>query len=450
MTQISTQPRTIQLSDVSSLTLEIDRRPEWLRAIADQAIARFSELGLPTMRDEEWRFTRIKPIAETAFRVPEPAEKDLITAADVDRFSIPEMTCSRLVFVNGHYAPHLSQLRDLPVGVHVMPLSEAIAAHSDLVEAHLARHAPFDADAFTALNTASIAEGAFVHVPDGAAVEHPIHILNVTVSPEEPVIVHPRNLVVTGTKSHATIVEDYIALNGNDDVYFNNAVTEIVVGKEARIAHYLMERESTKAFNIQTLRIHQEESSDFASHSLMTGGAIVRNNVNPHLAGENCHSLLNGLYLTREKQHVDNHMRVEHARPNCDSRQYYRGILNDKSTAVFSGRIVVDQVAQKTDAVQSNANLLLSDDTRVNTHPQLEIYADDVKCTHGATVGELDEEAVFYLQTRGVNESVARGFLIYAFANESLERIELEPIRKHMENVLFDRLPHGEELRRIA
>jgi Fe-S cluster assembly protein SufD len=450
MTQLSTQPRTIQLSDVSSLKLDHDRRPKWLRAIADEALSRFSELGLPTMRDEEWRFTRIKPIAESAFRSPEQPEENLVSPTQIEQFSIKGMTCSRLVFVNGYYMPGLSELRDLSKDVHVLPLSEAISSHSDLVAAHLARHAPYRDDAFTALNTASIAEGAFVHVPEGITVEHPIHVLNITASGDEPVIVHPRNLIVTGAKTRATIVEDYVALHGNEDVYFNNAVTEIIVGAEAKITHYLMERESTKAFNIQTLRIHQEEKSDFASHSLMTGGAIVRNNVNPHLAGENCHSLLNGLYLTRDKQHVDNHMRVEHAKPNCDSRQYYKGILNDKSTAVFSGRIIVDQVAQKTDAVQSNANLLLSDDARVNTHPQLEIYADDVKCTHGATIGELDEQAIFYLQTRGVNESVARGFLIYAFANESLERIDLEPIRKHMENVLFDRLPHGEDLRRIA
>jgi Fe-S cluster assembly protein SufD len=450
MTQAPTQPRTIQLSDISSLKLDHDRRPKWLRAIADEAMGRFTELGLPTMRDEEWRFTRIKPIAETAFRTPEQPDDATITPDQVEQFSIQDMTCSRLVFVNGFYMPALSELRDLPGDVLVLPLSEAINSHSDLVEAHLARYAPYTDDAFTALNTASIAEGVFVHVPDGVTVEHPIHVLNITASPDEPVIVHPRNLIVAGAKSNATIVEDYVALNANEDVYFNNAVTEIVVGAEAKIAHYLMERESTKAFNIQTLRIHQEEKSEFASHSLMIGGSIVRNNVNPHLAGENCHSTLNGLYLTRDKQHVDNHMRVEHAQPNCDSRQYYRGILNDKSTAVFSGRIIVDQIAQKTDAVQSNANLLLTDDARVNTHPQLEIYADDVKCTHGATIGELDEQAIFYLQTRGVNESVARGFLIYAFANESLHRIDLEPIRKHMENVLFDRLPHGEELRRIA
>lgn len=450
MTQALTQPRTIQLSDVSSLKLDHDRRPEWLRAIADEAMSRFTELGLPTMKDEEWRFTRIKPIAETAFRTPEQPDESSITAGQIEQFGIRNMTCSRLVFVNGYYMPALSDLRDLPKDVLVLPLSEAISEHSDLVAAHLARHAPYKDDAFTALNTASIAEGLFVHVPDGVTVEHPIHVLNITAAGEEPVIVHPRNLIVTGAKSVATIVEDYVALNGNNDEYFNNAVTEIIVGTEAKVAHYLMERESDKAYNIQTLRIHQEEKSDFSSHSLMIGGSIVRNNVNPHLAGEECHSLLNGLYLTRRKQHVDNHMRVEHARPNCDSRQYYRGILNDKSTAVFSGRIVVDQVAQKTDAVQSNANLLLTDDARVNTHPQLEIYADDVKCTHGATIGELDEQAVFYLQSRGVSESVARGFLIYAFANETLQRIDLEPIRKHMENVLFDRLPHGEELRRIA
>jgi Fe-S cluster assembly protein SufD len=439
MTQ-ATEQRMIRLSEATAVTSTASSdSPLWLKSLSEQAATRFAELGLPTRRHEEWRLTNLKPIAETNFITPDEAPS--LDQATVNQFDIPDLTGSRLVFVNGRYAPEHSSLDTLPAGVLVLPLQEAIASHSGLVERHLGKYADVQDEAFTALNTALLGDGVFVFVPDTVKVEQPIHVLNVTASSSEPMMMNPRNLIVAGDHSHVTVIEDYVSVE--QDVYFNNAVTEVVVGTEAHVSHYLLERESRNAFNISTLRIHQSESSDFASHSVMLGGAIVRNNIVPVLDGEHCDSLLNGLYLTSGTQHVDNHMRVEHAKPNCDSRQFYRGVLDDKSTAIFSGRIVVARDAQKTDAKQSNANLLLTDDARANTHPQLEIYADDVKCTHGATIGELDEDAIFYLMARGISESAARGMLIHAFAAESLERMTLQPVVDLLEAELYKRLPEG-------
>lgn len=437
----------IRLSDAASLQPALNgSSPAFLRTLSEQGAARFAELGLPTRRHEEWRLTSIKAIAETAFTTAD--ETPPLAAQRIAAFDIPGLTASRLVFINGRYAPDLSHLHTMPVGVVVLPLLEAAAAHGDLVEQHLGKHADITDDAFTALNTAMLGDGVFVHVPAGTSVETPIHVINITTAPDEPVMTSPRNLIVAGDKASVTVIEDYVCLD--QDVYFTNAVTEVVVGEQANVTHYLLERESRKAYNISTLRIHQSKSSNFASHSVMLGGAVVRNNVVPVLDGEHCHSLLNGLYLTSGNQHVDNHMRVVHAKPNCDSRQYYRGVLSDKSTAVFSGRIIVARDAQKTDAVQSNANLLLSDDARANTHPQLEIYADDVKCTHGATIGELDDNAIFYLRARGIGEAEARGLLIHAFAAESLERMEIQPIVDLLEAELYRRLPEGETVKETS
>lgn len=428
----------IRLSDAASLQPGLNgSAPAFLRSLSEQGAARFAELGVPTRKHEEWRLTNIKAIAETAFALPE--EVPSVDADRVAAFEFPGLTASRLVFVNGRYSPELSHLQDVPAGVLILPLHEAASSHADLVERHLGKYAEMDDDAFTALNTAMLGNGAFVYVPAGVTVDTPLHVINISTAPSEPIMTCPRNLIIADEKASVTVIEDYVSLD--EDVYFTNAVTEVVVGDHAHVTHYLLERESRSAYNISTLRIHQGESSDFASHSVMLGGALVRNNIVPVLDGEHCHSLLNGLYIPNGSQHVDNHMRVVHAKPNSDSRQYYRGVLNDKATAVFSGRIVVARDAQKTDAVQSNANLLLSDDARANTHPQLEIYADDVKCTHGATIGELDPDAIFYLRARGISEAEARGLLIHAFAAESLERMEIQPIADLLEEELYSRLP---------
>ncbi len=415
----------------------------WFQPVRRDAMARFADLGFPTVRDEDWRFTNVAPIAQTAFApAPDwgitPAPRDLVP------FEFPGLAGSRLVFVNGRYAAGLSAVGPLPAGVTVTSLAQAFPAHPDLLQAHLARYAEYHQDAFTALNTAFVEDGAFVSVRRGTVLEEPIHLLYVSTQTPAPVITHPRNLIVAGEDSQVTVVEDYVSLG--DGAGFSNAVTEAVVGQNSVLSHYLIERESPQAFNVSTLRLHQGRSSSVTSHAVLLGGALVRNNVHPVLAGEGGDCLINGLFLTTGRQHVDNYMKVEHASPHCGSRQFYNGILDGQSHGVFHGRIIVHKDAQKTDAKQTNRNLLLSEDAQIDTKPQLEIYADDVKCTHGATIGQIDEDAIFYLRSRGIPKESARGLLLFAFAGESLQRMKVEAIRTHLEALVAQWLPQGAPL----
>lgn len=412
----------------------------WFQPVRRAAMARFAELGFPTTRDEDWRFTSLTPIVQTPFALPaeggpEPARRDLAP------FDFPGLRSSQLVFVNGRYAPGLSSLLPLPNGVVVTSLTGALAIHPDLVEAHLARYADFHQEAFTALNTAFVEDGAFLSIRRGTVLEEPIHLLYVSTGGAAPLITHPRNLIVADEDSQATIVEDYVSLG--DGVSFSNAVTEVVVGQNGVLQHYLIEREGLQAFNVSTLRIQQGRSSSVTSHSVLLGGALVRNNVHPAMVGEGGECLINGLFMAAGRQHMDNYMRVEHAAPHCGSRQFYHGILDGASRGVFHGRIIVHKDAQKTDAKQTNRNLLLSEDAQIDTKPQLEIYADDVKCTHGATIGQISEEAVFYLRSRGIARDAARALLLFAFAGESLQRMKSEPIRRHLEGLVRRWLPQG-------
>jgi Fe-S cluster assembly protein SufD len=410
------------------------------------AMARFAELGFPTTQDEDWRFTSVAPIARTAFALS--AEGGVVPGRrDLEPFTFAGLDGSQLVFVNGRYAPELSSLRSLPAGVAVGSLAGALTMYPDLMEAHLARYADYQRDAFTALNTAFMEDGAFVHIRRGVVLSEPIHLLYVSTETSAPLITHPRNLIVAGEDSQATVVEDYVSLGGG--VSFSNGVTEVVVGQSGVLSHYLIERESPQAFNVSTLRIQQDRSSSVTSHSVLVGGALVRNNVHPVLAGEGGECLINGLFMATGRQHMDNYMRVEHAAPHCDSRQFYHGILDGASRGVFHGRIIVHKDAQKTDAKQTNRNLLLSEDAQIDTKPQLEIYADDVKCTHGATIGQVNEEAIFYLRSRGIAKDAARALLLFAFAEESLQRMKVEPIRRHLEGLVSGWLPQGSLLEAV-
>ncbi len=449
MVTATEQEKDTYLSDFAALQSNRDgSRPPWLRPIHETAIMRFEQLGFPTTKNELWRFTNTSPIAKTPFRLADPDGRTPDAAA-IERFAIPRLTGTRLVFVDGRFQLNLSSISTLPRGVEVTGLGMAIDTHRAQVESHLTKYADYEQDAFTALNTAFIEDGAFVYVPRNTVVNDPIYLLFVSTAVDGATVTHPRNLIVTEADSQATVIEDYVSLGDSKSPYFTNAVTEIVVGNNATVSHYLLEREGERAYNVSTLRIQQGRDSNFTSHTVLLGGALVRNNVHPVLAGEGCHSLLNGLYVMHGRQHVDNHMHVKHAKPHCDSRQFYKGILDDHARAVFAGRIVVAKDAQKTDAKQSNTNLLLSEDAQANTQPQLEIYADDVKCTHGATVGQIDENAIFYLQTRGISEPEARAMLVHAFAGESLGRMTVEPIRAHLESLLSERLAQSTNLKAL-
>ncbi|MFQ5988776.1 MAG: Fe-S cluster assembly protein SufD [Candidatus Methylomirabilales bacterium] len=419
---------------------------EWLRLVRQAAIARFAELGFPTTRDEDWRFTNVAPIGQTSFKLASDARIEL-TPRDIEQFAFPGLEDIQLVFVNGRYAPTLSSTGSPSHGVSVRSLAQAFKDDRDALEQHLTRYAAYAHDAFIALNTAFMEDGAFVHVPRGRILEPPIRLLYVSTATGDPIMTHPRNLIILGENSQAVIVEDYVSLG--DEVYFSNVVTEVVVGQNCVLSHYMIEQESKEAFNVSTLRVEQGRSSSVASHTVLLGGALVRNNVHPVLAGEGGECLINGLFMGTDRQHMDNFMRVEHASPHCDSRQFYQGILDGRSHGVFSGRIIVHKDAQKTDAKQTNNNLLLSQEAQIDSKPQLEIYADDVKCTHGATIGQIDDNAIFYLRSRGIDEEAARAMLLFGFANESLERMKVESIRQHLEGLVAQWLPEGKLLEAI-
>jgi Fe-S cluster assembly protein SufD len=424
------------------------KAPSWLRSIREAALARFLEMGLPTTRDEEWRFTNIAPLAKAEFQLAE-RDVDAITSEQVRRFVIPDLTGTRLVFVNGIFTPRLSTVVDLPRGVEIKTLAEALDSHRKLIEPLLKGHElhAAKADAFAWLNTSMIEDGTFIHVRKGVVVEQPIELLSIVTSSGGAVITQPRNIIIADEQSEVTVLERYVSLG--DGEYFTNAITDIVAGDNAVVHHYLIEEESTAAFNVSALRIRQSRNSKVDSHTVLLGGRLVRNNVHAILDGEAANCLINGLYVGGGEQHMDNHMRVEHAKPHGDSRQFYKGILDDRASGVFAGRIIVHKDAQKTDAKQTNKNLLLSDDAHVDTKPQLEIYADDVKCTHGATIGQLNDEAIFYLRARGIALDSARSMLIHSFAGESLERMKLEPVRTYLDKILFKRLPGGELLENL-
>ncbi len=405
--------------------------PEWVTDLRREAISGFGNTGFPMLSDEEWRFTNLDVLRRTSFSIVGNGISD-VSEKTVDSYGFSGLSCVRLVFVNGRFAsPPSDELRD-EEGVIATSLSKAACEYSDLVRNHLARYADYEKDPFISLNTSYFEDGVFIYVPDGVVFEKPVHVLYISTDEGQPMFVNPRNLIVVGQSSGAKVVEHYVSTSQN--VYFSNVVTEVVCGENANLEHYRLEFESQKAFNFSTLRVNQRKNSNIASHSVLCGGALVRNNIHPVLAGEGCNSDIYGLFMSEGRQHMDNFMRVEHASPHCDSRQFYNGVLDGRSKGVFHGRIMVHEGAEKTDAKQTNRNLLLSDMAQIDTKPQLEIYNDDVKCTHGATIGQMDEEALFYLCSRGIPMRKAKIIMLRAFTNETLENMSISSIRDALED----------------
>jgi Fe-S cluster assembly protein SufD len=416
--------------------------PAWLAGIREDALSRFLSLGFPTTRDEEWRFTSVAPIAEHAFVLDGEPSVDS-RRLDIAPFRVPGALRAEVVFVNGHYAPALSNVRACPRGTSIESLASAFAARADEVAPYLTRLAPCERQAFTALNTAFLVDGAYIRLPAHTILEEPIHVLFVSTgeSNGHPVMSHPRVLALVGDNSQASIVESYVGVNGSR--YLTNAVTEIVLGENAVLDHYKLQHESAQGYHVGSMHVRALRSANFSSHSISLGGSLARNDVIAVLDGEGVECTLNGIYLVTEQRLVDNHTTIDHAKPHCGSREVYKGILADRARGVFNGKIIVRPDAQKTDAKQTNRALLLSEDAQINTKPQLEIFANDVKCTHGAAVGQLDDEAVFYLRSRGLSESEARHLLIRAFAADVLHRMPLEAIRTGVEEALLRQLAHA-------
>ena len=411
--------------------------PPWLRDLREAAFSRFCSVGFPTLRDEDWRFTGLAPLTRSTFRLARGSANQF-TVSDLVQWRM-EGAAARLVFVDGRFERNLSNWGALPTGITVNSLAREIANQPEAIARHLGRYLNTERDPFCALNTAFAEDGAYVHVRKGVALEHPIHLLFISTSGQSPAMTHPRNLIVVEDEGQATIIEDYVS-HGEATPAFSNAVTELVAGGNANVQHIMIEREHLKSFNFSTLRIEQARTANVASHSLLLGGALVRNNVHPVLHGEGGECLINGLFIGGDRQHLDNYMLVEHASPHCASRQFYNGILDEHAHGVFHGRIIVHKDAQKTDAKQTNRNLLLNDDAQIDTKPQLEIYADDVKCTHGATIGQIEENALFYLRSRGIDEREARRLLLEAFAGECIERMKPGAARDYTESIVFERL----------
>jgi Fe-S cluster assembly protein SufD len=363
-----------------------EKAAPWLQGLRDSAFQRFAELGFPTTHDEEWRFTNVAPIARSHF---------------ASATSVPLVTGA-------------------PAG-----------PEANLAEQYLGKLASFQANAFVALNTAFVRDAVVIQVPRGAVVEKPIRI---EYGNADGAYVAPRALIVVGPDAHCTIVESYSGAGR----YFTNAVTEIVAGDCAVVDHYKVQREDTSAFHVATLQAQLGRSTNFSTHSISLGGALVRNDVNVVLS-EGTEATVNGLYIVNGTQHVDNHTSIDHAKPHGASHELYKGILDGKSAAVFNGRIIVRKDAQKTDSKQTNKNLVLSDDAVIDTKPELQIHADDVRCTHGATIGQLDAESLFYLQSRGIGKQQARSLLTYAFAQDIIDRIQVPDLREQLEKFLFEK-----------
>ncbi|MBI4970368.1 MAG: Fe-S cluster assembly protein SufD [Candidatus Omnitrophica bacterium] len=403
-------------------------------ALRQAAMAAFGELGFPTRDHEDWKYTNVEPIAASLFQLNAPAADPIA----LQKLEIGNPQWHRLVFVNGVLSKELSSTENLPAGVKVESLAGAIQSDSIIVEEYLSKIADYRVDAFTALNTAFIHDGAFVFIPKNVILAKPVHLMFVSHSWEGGIVSQPRNLLVAGEGSSATIVESYVT--PEDHAYFTNSVTEIVLGKNAQMDYYKDQKESVNAFHVGSCAVRQEKASRFYSTSISLGAKLSRSNLVIDLQDEGVECDLKGIYFVTGTQHVDHHLFVDHKKPRGTSRQLYKGILDGHATGAFSGKILIHKDAQKTDAEQINKNLLLSASAKVDTKPQLEIFADDVKATHGAAIGQLDEDEIFYLKSRGMGEETARALLTFGFASELVEKVKLDPIRWELDRIFWTRL----------
>jgi Fe-S cluster assembly protein SufD len=409
-----------------------------LHALRKAAIAKFAAIGFPSTRDEDWRHTDISPIASTQFAAVLDAPTTQLSVSDIEPFTLGHLTKNLLVCVNGRFAGELSTRGFLPPGLKVGGLASASATDRELIETHLAKYARYDENGFVALSTAFLRDGAFVYVPEKTVVDEPIHILFVSAGTQRDFVANPRTLVIVGANSQISFVESHVSLV--DGRYFTNTVAEIVVGENSIVEFDTFQNESMDAYHVRTTTVNQSRSSTFTSNAITFGGAVVRNNITAMLDGEGAEATLNGLYLAAGTQLIDNHTAIDHAKPHCNSHELYKGILAGKSKGVFNGKIFVRKDAQKTDAKQTNKNLILSDEASIDTKPQLEIFANDVKCTHGATIGQLDDEQLFYLRARAIGLAEAKDMLIFAFASDVVERIKIEPLRARLSEILHQKL----------
>ena len=419
----------------------------WLLEQKRAAIETARDAGFPTRKLEDWKYTDVRPLAERDFSFTDDAPYYIDNEAVMEA-RIAGLDCHELVFINGRYAPEFSQHAGLEAGVAVKTLRQALADDEALLEEHLTRHADAGKNAFSALNTAFIQDGAVIHVPAGAEIGKPVNVIHLVNTPSKVFGWNPRVLIVLGREARATVIETYFGRDGTE--YFTNAITEASLGPGACLEHYKLQQESLAAYHIANLHVDQQRDSRFVSHAISLGGKLVRGDIDVKLPESGAEAVLNGLYVAGDEQHVDHHTRIDHIAAHTTSRETYRGVLSGRARGVFNGKIVVHEGAQKTDAQLSNANLVLSDSAEVDTKPELEIYADDVKCAHGATVGRLDENMLYYLRTRAIPEDVAKSLLTFAFAEDVVTRMGLPPLRDRLGKAVAGRLPDADLIREFT
>lgn len=418
--------------------------PPWLDELRASAVDHFHATGFPKPRDEEWRFTNVAPITRGSFQHA-PIVTHEAGEAMLARFGFGEEAAAELVFLNGHFEPRLSRLPTGIKGVKVLNLSKAIETDGAAIQNHLGQYTAADRNPFVAINTGAIGDGAYIHIARNTTVSGVIHLLFLSTRPvSDPTVAHPRVLVVAEDNVEAAIVESYAGETGQ---YWTNAVTEIVTGQDCRIDHNKLQQESLDAYHTAAMHVHLGRATQFVSHSTTLGGRLTRNDLTCHMAGDGAYATLNGLVIIGGEQHCDNHTLLDHAMPNCPSHELYKYVLDGSATGVFKGKILVRKDAQKTDSKQNSKALLLSDRATINAMPALEIYADDVKCTHGSTTGPVDEDMIFYIRSRGVSLEAARHLLTYAFAADVTRRIKVEPVRRRIENHMARQHGLPEDLR---
>ncbi|GAB3561473.1 Fe-S cluster assembly protein SufD [Spirosoma luteolum] len=406
-----------------------------LHQLRRQALQAFDKLGFPTIRHEEWKYSNVNNLIKQQFTIDETST---LTADDLAALEIPNLDGNILYFVNGRYHPELSQIVSPASQVQISSLADALKQDPEGVGAHFAHYADYADSAFTALNTALATDGVLVRVPANTTVEQPIVLRFITDARQKNIASQPRNLVLVGQNAELTLTESFRTLGEQSS--FVNIVTEIALERDARMQYYKVQDETEQAYHIGTTQVNQRDNSHFYAATITLNGNFVRNNLNIVLNGQHAEAFMYGLYMPNGRQHVDNHTLVDHAMPNSYSNELYKGILDDSGTGVFNGKIFVRPDAQKTNAYQSCKNVVLSPNASMNTKPQLEIYADDVKCSHGTTTGQLNDEALFYMRSRGIPKDEARTLLLYAFAQDVLSQIKIAPIREYLQGVVTAKL----------
>lgn len=401
-----------------------------LNQLRARAIDSVGTQRLPNKYDEEWRFTDISPLTRLAY--PSSQQQSKLKFSDIDKFYLQNIT-NRLVFVDNHYSPDLSNVVDSEIQI-IGNLHSLMSSHTSTIESHLGRYAKFDHDIFTALNTAFLHDSALIIVPAKACITEPIHLL--FIASQKEVSSYPRSLVVSGPDSKVTLIEDYVSTNQSS--YITNTVTEISLAAHAQVKHIRVQRDSKQAHHLANCAVSLADSSHYQSICVSLGAQISRYNLEVQLTGENSNCTIDGLTLISDQQLSDTHTNIDHLKPNCISYQQHKCIVDNAAHAVFNGKIKVRPQAQRTNSSQSSRNLLLSNTAKVDTKPQLEIFADDVKCTHGATVGQLDSEEIFYLESRGLSKTTARNLLTYAFAADVINRIPITSLKQQLEHIVLN------------